>query len=99
MNQGHKGTLYPRTYLSWMSTARLVIDLSKEVSDESLTNVPGLMFGDNSFIEIRKQRGDNGKEELVFASIAGTEEIESNELFTVIEFLWYTHSSHEWPNV
>lgn len=102
MSQGHIGVLYPRTYLSWCATARLVADIGKEIGDESLDGVMGLMFGDNSFIEIRTEmKSDKGMSwvEPKFGCVTGREEIESTSLAEVMDFLWYTHSMNEWPNV
>ena len=92
MSQGHVGTLYPRTYLSWCATARLVPDIAKETNGE--TEGPGLMFGDGAFIEIRYF----GMAGMTFGCQTGREEIESTSLAEVMDFLWYTHSMSEWPN-
>jgi len=72
-------------YLNWLASARFCDDLGKEVNDHTLKNVKGLIFKDEAFIEFR---------EGTFGCITGIEEIESAFLFEVVDFLWYTHSSH-----
>jgi hypothetical protein len=101
MSQGHIGTLYPRTYLSWCATARIVSDLGKEVGDTTISNGPGLIFGDGAFIEIANEVAPEGSGHILkwtFKCITGREEIESTSLAEVMDFLWYTHSMNEWPN-
>jgi len=84
----------PRTYLSWVSTAKLVTNIGKEIGDYNFENVPGLVFDDLSFIEIKIMFDKPS----TFNCVTGREEIESANLFEVIDFLWYTHSVSEWPN-
>lgn len=86
-------------YMSWLSSAKIVPDLGKELNEETLKGISGLLFGDMSHIEIRSEIRCNpgiAKLEVSFGCITGREEIETENLMEAIDFLWNTHSSMEW---
>jgi hypothetical protein len=57
------------------------------------------MFGDGGYIEIVISFNEaGGYGTATFHCITGREEIESQSLSEVMDFLWYTHSMNEWPN-
>lgn len=72
-------------YMTWVKSAELCQNLGKHrlITDESLEGVPGIVFDDGSYIEIR---GDE------FGCITGREERVSRRLFDVLDFLWFTHA-------
>lgn len=85
-------------YMSWLSSAKIIPDLGKELNEETLQNTPGLLFGDMSHIEIRIgiRHSEHTTSGISFGCITGREEIETENLMEAIDFLWNTHSSMEW---
>jgi len=71
------------TYLGWLSSAEFCEDLGKRTGDETVVGVKGVVFDDGAFIEFREEG---------FGCRTGREEIESESLFEVVDFLWHTHS-------
>jgi hypothetical protein len=88
--------------MSWVNTARIVSDIGKEVGDTTISNGPGIIFRDGSFIEIANQIEENAGRiglKWIFKCTAGREEIESDIFFEIVDFLWRNHSIYEWSHV